>query len=185
LLTATLERIVRHDGAPGGRGVIMARTGRGEAAGFRGATPPPPGRPGGGPSEAELEALLVQMREAPVEQVLAEVINVLFQTIQVKLGLADARILIDVVAGLAQTTAGRIDAQLHAQISQALSQLRLAQVEEEKRQGTAGASVGVAGSATGAPGSPAAASAPAEGSGAGVGSPDAGNAASRLWVPGR
>lgn len=142
------------------------------------------GMPMGGPSEAELQAMLLQMREAPVEQVLAEVINVLFQTIQVKLGLGDARTLIDVAAALADVTAGRIDPGLHAQVVAALAQLRLAQVEEEGRQGTPVADpgepsepVGASGAGGGAPATPV--------TPAGAGDPSAQNAASRLWVPGR
>jgi hypothetical protein len=151
----------------------MARMGRGDAAGRD--VDPTTGMPPGGPSEAELQALLLQMREAPVEQVLAEVVNVLFQTIQVKLGLPDARVLIDVAAGLAEATAGRVDPQLHAQVSQALSQLRLAQVEEERRQGTAPAA------APGGLSAPRAAPATTSG----PGGPEGGDPASRLWVPGR
>lgn len=142
------------------------------------------GMPMGGPSEAELQAMLLQMREAPVEQVLAEVINVLFQTIQVKLGLGDARTLIDVAAALTDVTAGRIDGELHARIVAALAQLRLAQVEEEGRQGApvagpdvASEAVGASGAGDGAPSG--AAATPA------AGVPSAQNAASRLWVPGR
>jgi hypothetical protein len=163
---------------------MVARMGRGDAATGRAGGPAGEGSPVGGPSEAEMQAILLEMREAPVEQVLAEVVNVLFQTIQVKLGLADARILIDVVAGLAGATSGRVDPQLHGQISQALSQLRLAQVEEERRQGTTpdpvaahGASAGNAAPAAG-PGSDAQTAAH-------PGAPEGGNAASRLWVPGR
>jgi len=172
--------------------MIVARMGRGVAA--AGPTRAGAGRGGpgdgvapGGPSEAEMQALLLQMREAPVEQVLAEVVNVLFQTIQVKLGLADARVLIDAVAALAGATSGRVDPQLHGQITQALSQLRLAQVEEERRQGTPpappagapgpGAPLGSSGGATSSAGGP-----PADGR---AGDPEGGGATSRLWVPGR
>jgi len=162
----------------------MARMGRGGATGRDGGPQGPPGMPMGGPSEDELQAMLLQMREAPVEQVLAEVINVLFQTIQVKLGLADARVLIDVVGALSDATAGRIDPQLHGQIAQALGQLRLAQVEEEQRQGTppaTGSPTGVVGAAPQAP-------APAPAGTARPGTPpgaEPGGSASRLWVPGR
>jgi hypothetical protein len=160
----------------------MARMGRGDAAGRGSGPEAPAGMPMGGPSEDELQAMLLQMREAPVEQVLAEVINVLFQTIQVKLGLADARVLIDVVGALADTTAGRIDPQLQGQVAQALSQLRLAQVEEERRQGTPPAT-----DASGA-GAPTSSSAPPGAAAARAGTPpdaEPGGAASRLWVPGR
>jgi hypothetical protein len=150
--------------------MMMAGQGRGDTVG-RSAGAGASGLPAGGPSEDELQAMLLQMRDAPVEQVLAEVINVLFQTIQVKLGLPDARTLIDVVAALADTTSGRIDPALHGQVSQALTQLRLAQVEEEQRQGT--------------PPPPAAPSGPTRGTGQSAAqATDGGSGPSRLWVPG-
>jgi hypothetical protein len=164
----------------------MARTGRdGMRAGDdRMAAAGTAGAPLGGPSEAELQAMLVEMREAPVEQVLAEVMNVLFQTIQVKLGRKDARVLIDVAGAFAEATAGRIDAGLHGQVVQALAQLRLAQVEEEGRQGTAPASTE---EPSGGRSAPPAGGGPASSdvtTGDGAGGPT-GPAASRLWVPGR
>ncbi len=161
---------------------MMVRMGRGESAGRVDGPQGPSGMPMGGPSEEELQALLLQMREAPVEQVLAEVINVLFQTIQVKLGLADARVLIDVVGALSEATAGRVDAQLHGQIAQALSQLRLAQVEEEQRQGTPAAAHAPTSAPADAPKAPAGASDPRPGS---PPESEPGGGASRLWVPGR
>ena len=149
------------------------------------------GMPMGGPSEAELQAMLLQMREAPVEQVLAEVVNVLFQTIQVKLGLGDARTLIDVAAALAEATAGRIDPDLHGQVVQALAQLRLAQVEEEGRLGGSApggsggdpevmSESGMAAAPPDAARSPSSSTAPPSPGGA-----EGQSAASRLWVPGR
>jgi hypothetical protein len=133
-----------------------------------------------GPSEAEVQAMLAQMREAPAEQVLVEVLQVLLQAVQVKLGRPDARLLIDAVAAVASATAGRVDANLHGQVLEALTQLRLAQVEEERRTGVTVADDAVPtptdpsapGSATAAP------TPPARPAGQGA-------AASRLWVPGR
>ena len=91
---------------------------------------------GGGPSEAEMEQILAQMREAPAEQVLVEVVNVLLQAAQVKLGRPDARLLIDAVGAVAQAAAGRADEALLTQVGQAVTQLRLAQVEAEGGEGT-------------------------------------------------
>ena len=140
----------------------------------------------GMPSEAELEQMLVQMREAPAEQVLVEVVNVLLQAAQVKLGRPDARLLIDAVAAVAEASAGRADPTLLGQVGQAVAQLRLAQVEAE---GGPSASVGqaAAGSASAAsagpgPSGPAPAPAPASTSEPG---PAGGEQRSRLWVPGR
>jgi hypothetical protein len=147
--------------------------------------------PAGMPSEAELEQMLAQMREAPAEQVLVEVVNVLLQAAQVKLGRPDARLLIDAVAAVADAAAGRADAALLGQVGQAVAQLRLAQVEAE---GGAGGAVPDAGPASrgsvptgGAPGAP---SGPTPGAPGAPGAPSAGGApggaqTSRLWVPGR
>jgi hypothetical protein len=99
-------------------------------------------------------------------------------------------VLIDVVAGLALATEGRIEPALHGQLSKAVTQLRLAQVESE---GQAGAGPGVtptAPSSAAAPGSarPNAgpmAPTPPSGAPAAPGGPGEQGGGSRLWVPGR
>ncbi len=138
----------------------------------------------GMPSEAEMQQMLAQMREAPAEQVLVEVINVLLQAAQVKLGRPDARLLIDTVAAVAEIAGGRADAALLDQVTQAVTQLRLAQVEAE---GGGGATAG-----DGTPPGPEAQAPAAEPAAGGAGSPAASGAPgdepgqrSRLWVPGR
>jgi hypothetical protein len=148
----------------------------------------------GMPSEAELEQMLAHMREAPVEQVIVEVVNVLLQAAQVKLGRPDARVLIDGVAALAEVATGRIDAALVGQVAQAVAKLRLAQVEAEGGSSPAPADTAPAGSPA-APADPAAqppGSAARRPSGAPTapqtpGEPGDTGAAqrSRLWVPGR
>lgn len=131
--------------------------------------------------------MLAQMREAPAEQVLVEVINVLLQAVQVKLGRRDARLLIDAVAAITAATDGRVDPTLQGQIAQALTQLRLAQVEAEGQEGGAGEK---GSPAAGAAGTGAAADVPSPSRQAPHAAPapparaDA-PAASRLWVPGR
>lgn len=138
----------------------------------------------GGPSEAELAMMLAQMREAPAEQVLVEVVNVLLQAAQVKLGRPDARLLIDTVAAIAQAAAGRADAALLGQVGEAVTQLRLAQVEAEGGASAPAAPVRAAGPAAGhpaGPGGPAAAPRAAPD----MPAPEAPPAGSRLWVPGR
>lgn len=135
-------------------------------------------RGSGVPSEGELEQMLVQMRGAPVEQVLVEVINVLLQAAQVKLGRPDARLLIDTVAVVAQAAADRADAALLGQVGAAVTQLRLAQVEAEN---AAAAAVGAV-----EPGvAPASSSSVPPADRRPGPSPDAPPAGSRLWVPGR
>jgi hypothetical protein len=144
----------------------------------------------GMPSEAELERMLAQMREAPVEQVLVEVVNVLLQAAQVKLGRPDARVLIDAVAAVAQAAAGRTDRALLEQVGQAVAQLRLAQVDAEGGPGGSAPGGDPAPDTTPAPpASGAAHRAATPGPGAAAGTAkgeDAGGAQrSRLWVPGR
>lgn len=130
-----------------------------------------------GPSEAELEQMLVQMREAPVEQILVEVVNALVQAAQVKLGRPDARLLIDVVAGVAEAAAGRADRALLGQLGEAVTQLRLAQVNAEGEPTATGEAAAPAQHTARPAGRPAGqAMAP------GQQSPPAG---ARLWVPGR
>jgi hypothetical protein len=126
-----------------------------------------------------MRAMLAQMREAPAEQVLVEVINVLLQAVQVKLGRRDARLLIDAVAAITTATDGRVDATLQGQIAQALTQLRLAQVEAERQEGIAEERVAPAAAA--GPGATPPAPAPSPQASPAPGAP----AASRLWVPGR
>ena len=135
----------------------------------------------GGPSEEELQQMLAQMREAPAEQVLVEVVNVLLQAAQVKLGRPDARLLIDAVGAVAQAAAGRADETLLAQVGQAVTQLRLAQVEAEGGEGAGDPGEPMPESPAGsaappAPPQTAAPQAPPPGS--------SGPQRSRLWTPG-
>jgi len=139
-----------------------------------------PGEMQGGPSEAELQRMLGEMREAPAEQVLVEVVNVLLQAAQVKLGRPDARVLIDAVAALAEAVTGRADEALLGQVTSAVTQLRLAQVEAEGSSGHSGSAgdggAGAPAEAAASPAAPASASPPP---------PAPPSQASRLWVPGR
>lgn len=134
------------------------------------------------PDEAEVRAYLERLRTAPVEEVLAELLSVLLSAAQVKIGRADARLLLDALAAIAAATEGRIDVGLQEQATNALAQLRLAQVEAERQLGTppeAGASgAGDGGAAQGGPG--AAQAAPP----GGPSGPASGAQRSRLWVPG-
>lgn len=96
---------------------------------------PQPGGPPGSdeaPSEEEVRQYLAQMRGAPVDQVVAEVVQGLLNAVQVKLGRNDARLLIDLASTVNDTARGRVSEQLVDQVDQALSQLRLAQVEAER-----------------------------------------------------
>ncbi len=86
------------------------------------------------PSEEEVRAYMEQLRSSPVDQVLAEICSALLSAAQVKLGRPDGRLLIDVVGGIAEQMRGRDLDELTSQVDQALTQLRLAQVEAERQQ---------------------------------------------------
>lgn len=99
---------------------------------------PTPGNDEDGPSEEEVRQYLAQMRTAPADQVLAEVVQGLLNAAQVKLGRNDARLLLDACAGLVDAVRGRSGEELVKQVDQALSQLRLGQVEAEREVADAG-----------------------------------------------
>lgn len=145
--------------------------------------------PSDGPSEEEVREYLAQMRGAPVDQVLVEVIQGLLNAAQVKLGRNDARLLIDACAALNDAGRGQVTDELTSQVDQALSQLRLAQVEAEKD--VAGqpepndlgsvASQPVSDAGQAAPGGVAS---PGQQPPASPPGPDA-SQTSKLWIPGR
>lgn len=91
------------------------------------------------PSEEEVRAYVAQLRAAPVDQVVAEVVSALLNAAQVKLGRRDGRLLIDLVGALATTGREELSADLLGQVDQALTQLRMAQVEAETQVAAAAA----------------------------------------------
>jgi hypothetical protein len=144
-------------------------------------TTPPAGEPG--LSEEHARQYAEQLRSAPAEQVVTEVLSSLLNLAQVKLGRRDARLLIDLCAVLLGHSRRYLSSDLSTQVDQALSQLRLAQVQAE------GAAAGAPGGSpepndlaevpaapTGGPAAAAPTPAPAP-------APPA--PTSRLWVPGR
>jgi hypothetical protein len=167
------------------------------------AGPNDPSQPGqqAEPTEEEVRAYLGQLRAAPVDQVVAEVASALLNAAQVKLGRRDGRLLLDIVADVAERIRATLPAELTDQVDQALTQLRLAQVEAEREVAAAAQQGHVEPDDLGS--TPAGAGADREGGGdaASTGQPGAatpppatgqepppqpgGGAASRLWVPGR
>ena len=99
--------------------------------------PPNAGQPDE-PSEEEVRQYLAQMRGAPADQVVVEVVQGLLNAAQVKLGRNDARLLLDATAAINDAVRGRVDQELVKQVDQALSQLRLAQVEAEREVAQSG-----------------------------------------------
>ena len=92
------------------------------------------GIPGGGqqPSEEQMRQAMSQMRATPVDQFVAGGLQELLTAAQVKLGRNDGRLLLDLVAVLNEGTRGQVDEQLTQQVDDALSQLRMAQVQAER-----------------------------------------------------
>jgi hypothetical protein len=154
------------------------------------------------PTEEEVRAYLGQLRAAPVDQVVAEVASALLNAAQVKLGRKDGRLLLDLVADVADRTRPHLPEELTSQVDEALTQLRLAQVEAEREVAAAAQQghvepddLGAREAGGGEPGADQGADADAA-TGADTGQPTppptpqqppqpGGGAGSRLWVPGR
>jgi hypothetical protein len=130
------------------------------------------------PSEEEVREYLTQLRGAPVEQVVAEVASALLNAAQVKLGRNDGRLLIDLTGALTEGARKALPEEVTKQLDDALSQLRLAQVEAEQQ-------VAASSETEDNDVSRAAADQAAEGAaGQGQASGSPSSAASRLWTPG-
>lgn len=128
--------------------------------------------PTGQPSEEELRAYLGQLRDAHVGEIVAQVLSMLLNAAQVKLGRPDARLLIDLTADLIERAGPELDTQFTDEVNQIITQLRMAQVQAEEELGGAGAAP--QGSAE-----PAAEEPPPSPGG------EQSSATSRLWVPGQ
>lgn len=160
--------------------------------------------PGGSqqPSEEEMRQAMDQMRATPVDQFVAGGLQELLTAAQVKLGRNDGRLLLDLVGVLNDATRGQVDEQLTSQLDDALSQLRMAQVQAE-REIVAAATEGHV-EQNDLPRRPApielkereapepvdgeTGEVAAEGGASGAGAPQqpsGSSASSRLWVPGR
>ena len=151
-------------------------------------TPPPdPSGAGQQPSEEEVRAYLSQLRQAPAEQVLAEVLSGLLNAAQVKVGRRDGRLLIDASATLIDEVREHLTEDLRSQVDEVVGQLRMAQVEGEREVASAAAQgheepndLGAEGEAAPS-GEPAGGDQPAASPPPGSSSSEAGK---RLWTPG-
>lgn len=145
------------------------------------------------PSDDDIRAYVQQLRAAPADQVVSEVLFSLLNAAQAKLGRRDARLLIDISTAVLDHVRGYVPAELTGQVDQVLGQLRFGQVEAEGSVAAgaepepndlaeapsaraAGASPSDASGSASAPG-PATASRPAT-------APPA-EPPPKLWVPGR
>jgi hypothetical protein len=94
---------------------------------------PPPGAGGDQqPSEEEVRQYLAQLRQAPAEQVIAEVLSGLLNAAQVKVGRKDGRLLLDLSAQVVDGAREHLSDELTNQVDEVLGQLRMAQVEGER-----------------------------------------------------
>lgn len=139
------------------------------------------GQPGQ-PSEEEVRQYVAQMRGAPVEQIVVELVQGLLNAAQMKLGRNDGRLLIDTTAALMQQVGPHVADELTSQVQEALTQLRTHQVEAEKEVAAAGEPE--PNDLPDRPGAGQQASGQQPGQ---QGSPQGGQSAagSKLWVPGR
>lgn len=125
---------------------------------------------------------MAQLRSAPAEQVVTEILSGLLNAAQVKLGRRDARLLIDLSAGVLEQARRYVSTELVTQVEHVLSQLRLGQVRAEE-QAAAGEPAAEPNDLAETPAPPAGTTGdPAT---APTGSPPQPSPASRLWVPGR
>lgn len=134
--------------------------------------------PGGEPSPEQLRAYLQQLRGADVAEVVAQAFSVLGTGAEVKLGRSDARVLIDALGSLLETTGPHLPEELAGQMRDGVTQLQLAQVEAERE---------AAGQPAGQAQPPPARQEPtAPDTGAGTRTAEgSGRMTDRLWIPGR
>jgi hypothetical protein len=129
-------------------------------------------------SEEQAREYVAQLRSAPAEQIITELLSGLLNAAQIKLGRRDARLLIDLSAVLHEHARQHLPAELTRQVEQALHQLRLGQVRAEGASQRQAEPNDLAEppppQPAGAASQPAAATPPPQPS-----------PASRLWIPGR
>ena len=131
------------------------------------------------PTQEELEAYFAQLRQAPVQELLMQSFSVLGTGAEVKLGLPDARVLIDAMEGMLNAS-GSVLGEIAAQLEEAVKQLKVAQVQAEKQIAEeGGAEAAESGDESGQPATPPQAAAPPPQA------PPAANPTDKLWIPGR
>lgn len=129
-----------------------------------------------GPTEEEMRAYLESLRAAQPVEIIVQSFGILATAAEVKLGQADARVLIDGMGALLEATAGQMPDEIVDRMRQTVHQLQLAQVKAEQAGAGDAAATGEAAPADEAaeqPGHTQPQQRP---------QPDA---ASRLWIPGR
>lgn len=136
----------------------------------------------GGASEEQLREYLDQLRSAPVDQVVTDLLSSALTAAQAKLGRNDARLMIDVSGLIFDHARTHLPDETRQQLDQVLSQLRLTQVQAESTVAQRGGE-----EPNDLPQPPAPPSGqPAAGEPTGQqATPQQQAATSKLWVPGR
>lgn len=135
-----------------------------------------------GPSEEELRAYLETLRAAQPVEVVVQSFGILATASEVKIGRGDARVLIDAMTALVDSTEPHMPTEIVSRMRQTVSQLQMAQVQAE-REGADGSATDADQPSDQAP--PQAPSASNDGPAGQAGQAQQESPASRLWIPGR
>ncbi len=84
------------------------------------------------PTEEEVREYVDKLREAPAQQILAEMLYTALNAAQVKLGRKDARLFIDFTALVHQRLGPYLPDDIVTPVEKAIGQLRMAQVQAER-----------------------------------------------------
>lgn len=135
-----------------------------------------------GPTEEQMRAYLENLREAQPVEIVVQAFGLLATASEVKIGRADARVLIDGLAALLEATAERMPDEIVDRMQQTVAQLQVAQVQAERDLAAAEAGGQDAGAGDeGAQAAPSAEPPPA----AQQQQQPREDVTSRLWIPGR
>ena len=132
------------------------------------------------PSEEELRAYLMELRQADPAEFLMQAVNMLVTGAQAKIGLPDGRLLIDAIAGMLSATQDRLPAELGDALGNAVVQLQTAQVAAERELAAMAGQVAPEGEGAPAGEQPA----PSAPGGPTVSEPQK-KMTDRLWIPGK
>jgi len=86
-----------------------------------------------GVSEEDVHKIVEQLRSAPAEQLIADLLSTLLNAAEIKLGRRDARLFIDLCSVMMDHAGRYVSEELGKQVENALGQLRLGQVSAENR----------------------------------------------------
>ncbi len=84
-------------------------------------------------SEEDVHGVVEQLRSAPAEPIIADMLSTLLSAAEIKLGRRDARLFIDLCSVMLEYAGRHVSEELGKQVESALGQLRLRQVSAENR----------------------------------------------------